>query len=220
MLVEAVMERAAGTGRADTPRAVGTRRMLVFSDRPLIVGGVLGLLPEPWRSGATRHCDADDFTAALSDFPELAVIDGGATGAEACVKLAVAAALPYLLLLDRRDSDVAAAALPGASAALLTQEVDRQMLSLAILAIGGGLRLFPDGLVPLVQPAREQRPPPDRLDIALGLVASGCRDAEIAATLDVSEGAARKLVQRAVARLGARTRCEAVARALHQGDLP
>lgn len=223
-MVEAVIRRAAGRRAAGTecagaPRAVDARRMLVFSDRPVIAGGVLALLPAPWRRGATDHFDPDDFTVALADSPELALIDCAAAGAEACVKLAVAAGLPYLLLVEHRESDVVAAALPGASAALLTQVVDRQTLGLAIDAIGRGLRLFPDGLVPLAQPARGQRPPPDRMDIALGLVASGCRDAEIAVTLDLSESAARKLVQRAVARLGARTRCEAIARAFARGEL-
>jgi DNA-binding NarL/FixJ family response regulator len=45
------------------------------------------------------------------------------------------------------------------------------------------------------------------------------RDAEIARELNLSESAVRKLVQRTVRALGARTRCQAVALAARAGEL-
>jgi two-component system response regulator DesR len=128
--------------------------------------------------------------------------------------------VPFLLLLDRADARVAPAMLRVAHAVLLTEDLDRQTMHLAIGAAMRGLRLFPETVDPLAAaPSDGVQRSPDRMDVALALVASGCRDAEIASRLNVSESAARKLVQRAVARVGARTRCQAIVTAIDRGDV-
>lgn len=218
-MVEAVLARATFTQQEERSRAA-PRRILVFSDRPVIGGGLVGLLPEHWREDAARHAEPGSFADALGDAASLAVIDNGAAGAVVCADLAVAGAVPYLLLLDRRDSRVRPVMLRAAGAVLLTAELSAETLALTISAAAHGLHVFPKGLVPLPAGATgAPRPSADRMDTALMLLASGCRDAEIAATLNLSEGAARKLVQRAVGRLRARTRCQAVAVALDRGEL-
>lgn len=196
------------------------RELLVFCDRPIICGGLVGLLPDDWRGSAARHADLDSFAGALSESTGLVLIDANAHGAQACAELTAAAAVPFLVLIERADVRVAPGMLRMANAVLLTDDVDRQTMYLAVGAALMRLRLFPE-TVDLMAPARPAgaHPPRDRMDEALALVADGCRDAEIASRLNLSESAARKLVQRAVARLGARTRCQAIVRAIDRGDV-
>jgi DNA-binding NarL/FixJ family response regulator len=194
--------------------------MLVFSDRPVIGSGLVELVPREWHPTASWHVDLDSFGGALGDRSAFAIVDAGALAADVAIELAVAAAVPYLLLLDRRDARIAPATLLAASAILLTDELDGQILELAITAVLRGLRLFPEGILPTVAaPRADGRQSADRMDVALALVARGYRDADIAAELNLSESAARKLVQRAVTRLGARTRCQAIVKAIDRGDL-
>jgi DNA-binding NarL/FixJ family response regulator len=60
---------------------------------------------------------------------------------------------------------------------------------------------------------------PDSARRVLELLSDGMRDAEIALELNLSESAVRKLVQRTVRAVGARTRCQAVAIAARTGQL-
>lgn len=219
-MIEAVLARAGGAFESAGSSAPIERELLVFCDRPVIGGGLVGLLPDDWRGCAARHADLESFARALDETTGLAVIDAGSLGAQACAELTVAAAVPFLLLLDRADARVAPAMLRAASAVLLTEELDRQTMRLAVSAALHRLRLFPESVNPMAAaPPPGDHPLADRMDVALALVAGGCRDAEIAARLNLSESAARKLVQRAVARLGARTRCQAIVRAIDRGDV-
>ena len=203
-----------------TKSAAIDRELLVFCDRPIICSGVVGLLPDEWRGSAARHAELHSFVGALSESTELALIDANAGGAQTCAELTAAAAVPLIVLLDHADARVAPEMLRVANAVLLTEDLDRETMRLAVGAALKGLRLFPE-TIDLMAAASSTRPdpPPDRMDMALALLAAGCRDAEIASKLNLSESAARKLVQRAVARLGARTRCEAIVRAMDRGHV-
>jgi DNA-binding NarL/FixJ family response regulator len=114
-----------------------------------------------------------------------------------------------------------------ADAILLRDEVEARTLRMALAAGSLGLRVTPHNLA-LGAPGRAAAPdtvaPPSELSEpaqrALALLAEGKRDAEIAVELNLSESATRKLIQRAVRRTGARTRCQAVAVAVRGGDLP
>ena len=220
-MVEAAQARAWSalevTGR---PSAAIDRELLVFCDRPIICSGVVGLLPDEWRGSAAAHAELHSFVGALSESTGLALIDANALGAQTCAELTAAAAVPFLMLLDHADARVAPDMLRMANAVLLIDDLDRETMHLAVGAALKGLRLFPE-TVDLMAAASATRPhrPPDRMDVALALVAGGCRDAEIASKLNLSESAARKLVQRAVARVGARTRCEAIVRAIDRGHV-
>ena len=206
--------------RAPGSRAAIERELLVFCDRPIICSGVVGLLPDEWRGSAARHAELHSFVGALSESTGLVLIDAHALGAQTCAELTAAAAVPFLVLLDRADARVAPELLNVANAVLLTEDLDRETMHLAVGAALRRLRLFPE-TVDLMAAASSNRPlpPPDRMDVALALVAGGCRDAEIASKLNLSESAARKLVQRAVARLGALTRSEAIVRAIDRGHV-
>ncbi len=219
-MVEAAHARAWSAFEASGSNAPIERELLVFCDRPVIGSGLIGLLPDEWRGSAARHADLRSFVGALSESTGLALIDANALGAQTCAELTAAAGVPFLLLLDRADARVAPAMLRAANAILLTEDLDRQTMHLAVGAALRRLRLFPEA-VDLTAAASSTGPPPspDRMDMALALVAGGCRDAEIASKLNLSESAARKLVQRAVARVGARTRCEAIVRAIDRGDV-
>ena len=219
-MVEAAQARAWSALEVSWPNAALDRELLVFCDRPIICSGVVGLLPDEWRGCAARHAELHSFVGALSESTGLALIDASAFGAQTCAELTAAAAVPFLVLLDRADARVAPEMLCAANAVLLTEGLDRETMHLAVGAALRRLRLFPETL-DLVAAASSTRPQPpaDRMDVALALVAGGCRDAEIASKLNLSESAARKLVQRAVARLGARTRCEAIVRAMDRGDV-
>ena len=196
------------------------RELLVFCDRPIICSGLVGLLPDEWRATVVRHSEPGWFVDALSESTGLALIDVNARGAQTCAELAAAAEVPLLVLLDRADARVAPVMLRVANAVLLTEDLDRQTMHLAIGAALRGLRLFPETVNPMASgPSTRPQRSPDRMDAALALLASGCRDAEIARRLDISESAARKLVQRAVARVGARTRCQAIVTAMGRGDV-
>lgn len=217
-MVEAAQASARSTFEASGSSAATDRELLVFCDRPIICSGVVGLLPDEWRGSAARHAELHSFVGALSESTGLALIDASALGAQTCAELTAAAAVPFLVLLDRADARVAPEMLRAANAVLLTEDLDRETMQLAVGAALRRLRLFPESvdLMAAATSARPQ-PPSDRMDVALALVAGGCRDAEIASKLNLSESAARKLVQRAVARLGARTRCEAIVRAQDRG---
>ena len=219
-MVEAAQASARNAFEVPASSAALDRELLVFCDRPIICSGIVGLLPDEWRSSAARHAELHSFVGALSESTELALIDANALGAPTCAELTVAAGVPFLVLLDRPDARVAPEMLRAANAVLLTEDLDRETMQLAVRAALRRLRLFPEG-IDLVGTASSTgpRPPRDRMDMALALVAGGCRDAEIASKLNLSESAARKLVQRAVARLGVRTRCEAVVKAMDRGHV-
>ena len=219
-MVEAAPTSAWSALEETAPSAAIDRELLVFCDRPIICSGVVGLLPDEWRGSAARHAELHSFVGALSESTGLALIDASALGAHTCAELTAAAAVPIIVLLDRADARVAPEMLRVANAVLLTEDLDRETMHLAIGAAVRRLRLFPE-TVDLMAAASSTRPDarPDRMDVALALVAGGCRDAEIASKLNLSESAARKLVQRAVARVGARTRCEAIVRAMDRGHV-
>jgi DNA-binding NarL/FixJ family response regulator len=219
-VVEAAQLRAWSAFEVSGSSAAIDRELLVFCDRPIICSGVVGLLPDDWRATAARHSELSSFVGALSESTRLALIDANALGAQTCAELTAAAGVPFLVLLDRADARMAPEMLRAANAVLLAEDLDRETMQLAVGAALRGLRLFPEG-VDFVGAAASTgpQPPRDRMDVALALVAGGCRDAEIASKLNLSESAARKLVQRAVARLGARTRCEAIVRAMDRGHV-
>jgi DNA-binding NarL/FixJ family response regulator len=151
-----------------------------------------------------------------------AVIDLGTPGAGDFARLAADHhAVLILLIVSARDG-VQPALLERCDAILLRDEVGPETLRMALTAATLGMRLLPRALRP---GAADGDGPPGRQALgepaqrALELLAGGLRDAEIARELNLSESAARKLIQRAVQRLGARTRSQAVAIAARAGAL-
>lgn len=85
--------------------------------------------------------------------------------------------------------------------------------------IATGRRAFPEALSRWAAPARGSLPITDRCVEVLRHLANGLHDEEVARELGISAGSVRKHVRAAEERLGARTRSEAVARALRAGLL-
>ena len=220
MSVERGRGRLRAAGRSRSPR------VLVYSGSPPIAEGVIELLPEAWRHRAQIAVDAAE--TAGSDSLDVAIIDLATPGAADVVALTRTRGASVILLLARADAPIDPELAREADAVLLRDEVEERTLRMALAAGSLGLRILPRAL-PLGAPSRGPGDPGDRArpavtqsepaQRALTLLAEGMRDAEIARELSLSESATRKLIQRAVRRAGARTRCQAVAAAVRGGEL-
>jgi DNA-binding NarL/FixJ family response regulator len=178
---------------------------LVRSDSPVIAEGVLGMLPDAWRACARTVTAPGE---PIVDPEATLILDGDADGAEAAL---VAAGGAAIVLLGTRP--LSAALLERADAVLVRDELEAPALRLALAAARAGVRVraraLPLGQAPTEAAGPESLPEPARR--VLALLAEGMRDAEIARELHISESAVRKLVQRTVQGVGARTRYQAVA---------
>jgi DNA-binding NarL/FixJ family response regulator len=200
-------------------------RVLAYSDSPLTAEGIVELLPAAWRERVALAADPVSAAAAADGPLDAAIIDLGTDGAAEIVKLTRARGASAILLLASIDEAIDPGLADAADAILLRDEVEARTLRMALAAGSLGLRVLPRAL-PVGGPVRaagdELAPalalgePAQR---ALTLLAEGMRDAEIALELSLSESATRKLIQRAVRRTGARTRCQAVAAAVRGGEL-
>ena len=207
--------RAAGESRPP--------RVLAYSATPLTAEGIVELLPPAWRS---RVAVAGERSALDDDASfDAAIIDLDTEGALDAVAAARAGGASAILLLASVSAPLDAEACEAADAILLRDEVEARTLRMALAAGSLGLRVTPRAL-PFggpPRPAQADAAPSFALgepaQRALELLADGMRDAEIALELNLSESATRKLIQRAVRRTGARTRCQAVAAAVRGGDL-
>jgi DNA-binding NarL/FixJ family response regulator len=207
--------------------ADGAWEAVVFSDREVIAHGIVGLLPESWRDGARIVSDVAGFEQ-LAGAVRVTIVDAETVDALEIASLTVrGGALLILLLAPGRDA-VDPALLALSDAVLARDEVDPLTLRLAVTAGSLGMRLLPRALVPTIGVggaggAGFDTRSPDSLgepaQRALQLLADGMRDAEIAIELNLSESAARKVIQRGVRRLGARTRSQAVAIAVRAGEV-
>jgi DNA-binding NarL/FixJ family response regulator len=213
----------AGDDRGLSPEAEvdETGMTVVISDREVIAHGLVGLLPQPWRAPATILSDA----AALEELavPMRAVIvDAEMVDAPQIAALAVSRGAVLIVLLGSAADDLDPVLLGHADAILVHDEVDPRTLQLAVTAAALGMRLLPRGLSSTNPGGADVRRPGalgEPAQRALELLAGGLRDAEIARELNLSESAARKVIQRAVRHLGARTRSQAVAIAVRAGEL-
>jgi DNA-binding NarL/FixJ family response regulator len=182
--------------------------VLVRSDSHVFRDGVAGLLPEPWRRrtrAVTVATDLDERHAAAA-----IVVDGDAEAAATALTQARASGIPSILIVGSRRH--APEVLEAADAVLLRDELESLSLRLALAAGRAGVRVLPRTLpVQLAPPADPAAELGDAARQVLALLAAGMRDAEIARELSISESAVRKLVQRTVRALGARTRSQAVA---------
>jgi DNA-binding NarL/FixJ family response regulator len=208
-------------GLSPDAEADETAITVVISDREVIAHGLVGLLPRPWRAPATILSHA----AALEELAvpiRAAIVDAEMVDAPQIAALAVRRGALLIVLLGSAADGVDPVLLGHADAILVHDEVDPRRLQLAVTAAALGMRLFPRALDPTLPTGGDlQRPaalgePAQR---ALELLAGGLRDAEIARELNLSESAARKVIQRAVRHLGARTRSQAVAIAVRAGEV-
>jgi DNA-binding NarL/FixJ family response regulator len=200
--------------------------VLAYTDRPLIAEGLIEMLPAALREQTIAVAEIDSVTVALALHVHAAVIDLGTRGAAEAVQLVREAGASATLLAPGDGATIDQALAEQADAILLRDEVEARTLRMALVAASLGVRVVARDLRVYSAVASGQGAPQssslafgEPAQRALTLLAEGMRDAEIARELHLSESATRKLIQRAVRRIGARTRAQAVAAAVRGGEL-
>lgn len=212
--------------------AMETMRVLVVAQSTLAQAGIGALVertPDLTLLGAVTP---EDLGAAIGDLePDLVIVGVPAEehGSAISDVLQMVPGLPVLVLVDHA-SEISAALARGAIAAL-PASAEPQMLRAAIDAATAGLvslsrtdveaMLATNSLGDQGTAATGDDLPVERLtpreDQVLQLLAAGCTNADIASRLGISEHTAKFHVGSVLAKLGARSRAEAVARAARLG---
>jgi DNA-binding NarL/FixJ family response regulator len=207
-------------------------RLLIVSPSPLARSGLETLIrpmPETTVVGSGPLSEAASLAGQLQ--PDVVVVDagpGGPADLEPIGDLALAQpGLPIVVLaLDSADQS---AALHMGAAALLPSSIDVESLRAAILAAARGLvtiaRTDLAALLPLEAESRAaastmiEAPTRRELEV-LQLLAQGLTNRQMAERLGVSEHTVKFHVTALLGKFNARTRAEAVARAIRLGLLP
>ncbi len=207
-------------------------RLLIVSPSPLARSGLETLIrpmPETTVVGSGPLSEAASLAGQLQ--PDVVVVDagpGGPADLEPIGDLALAQpGLPIVVLaLDSADQS---AALHMGAAALLPSSIDVESLRAAILAAARGLvtiaRTDLAALLPLEAELRAaastmiEAPTRRELEV-LQLLAQGLTNRQMAERLGVSEHTVKFHVTALLGKFNARTRAEAVARAIRLGLLP
>lgn len=205
---------------AVAPGGAAGPRVLVLSEHHLIAQGIVDLLPDGWQDSAVIAAGLGELDRAKRGSVSAVVIDATLPDAGRAAVLARAIGASVIVLVPSATAAVDQGLYEHADAILIRDEVEPRVLRLALAAGRVGMRLLPRALTVGAQAAPAA--PTGAAVTALGepamralaLLADGMRDAEIALELSLSESAVRKLIQRAVKRSGARTRCQAVAAAV------
>jgi DNA-binding NarL/FixJ family response regulator len=185
----------------------------------VIAQGLVGLLPDDWQARAQIAVDMPALERAGSAALAATIVDAGHVEVEEAALFTRSRGGSVIVLLGSLEESLSPALHHDADAILVRDDVEAVTLRVALAAGRLGMRLLPRRLPPVAAESIE----PTRLDDparrALALLADGLRDAEIARELNLSESATRKLIQRTVRRVGARTRCQAVGTAIRDGEL-
>jgi DNA-binding CsgD family transcriptional regulator len=210
--------RAPDAARPTAP----TGSIVVFSGSDVIGAGLAGLLPREWRDRIELCSDLHELGQLLDAQRADVIVDADAPGADEALRLARAHGGSAVLLLGPNSAAFAPELHDQADAIIRRDEADALTLRISLVVGRMGMRLLPRDTEPTA-PGRPSGPPgaviPEPGRRVLALLAQGMRDAEIARELNLSESAVRKLVQRTVRIVGARTRSQAVAIAARSGEL-
>lgn len=191
----------------------------LFSRSEVIAAGLGPLLPAD-RGRLMVVSEAEQLRPLLSERSSSAVIvDAETPEAAVAIELGLEHGATVVLLLGQAPPRLDAELVSAADAILHRDEAEALTLRLALTVGRMGLRLVPRELPTAGADPVGQVSLSEMAQRALELLAEGMRDAEIARQLNLSESAVRKLVQRTVRSLGARTRCQAVAIAARTGAL-
>lgn len=209
--------RAARARSAAVPGGAARARVAVLCGSEVIQRGLVALLPEEWQARAAVVADVVSLGWAMVDSCAAVIIDGSHAGARDGIRLARGRGVAVVVIADAASELLMDPILDETDAILIRDEVDQFVLRMALAAGRLGMRLLPRR-ISTAQARVEPRLGEDGRR-ALTMLASGQRDADIARKLNLSESAVRKLVQRTVRAMGARTRCEAVAIATRGGLL-
>jgi DNA-binding CsgD family transcriptional regulator len=203
-----------------------TGAIVVFSSSELIRDGLVGLLPRAWRDRIALARDLAGLERLLDGPRSSVIVDADTADAGPAVRITRLGGGSAILLVGASIRGLDPELLDEADAVLRRDEAEPLTLRVALAAGRVGMRLVPRSLPAAVAAvaavAAAERDGSGLTDSgrrALVLLAQGKRDAEIARELSLSESAVRKLVQRTVRSVGARTRCQAVAITARNGQL-
>jgi two-component system nitrate/nitrite response regulator NarL len=207
-------------------------RVLIVSASPLARSGLAALvrsMPEITLVGSGAVPEAASLAGQLQ--PDAVVMDAGAGDLDDLAPISdLAAAQPGIpiVVLALETADQAAALTLGATA-LLPSGLDAEALRAAILSAGQGLititrsdlaALLPREADLQVQAAALVEAPTRRELEVLQLLIQGMTNRQMAERLGVSDHTVKFHVAAVLGKLNARTRAEAVARAIRLGLLP
>jgi DNA-binding NarL/FixJ family response regulator len=190
--------------------------VVVFSDREVVALG-LSRMARSETGETPAACSSIASLRPALERASIVIVDLAAEQAGEAVALVADSRASLVLVMRDASSRVPAQQLEAADAVLGADELDDHALGFALTAAGSGMRLVPRQLAAPAPVAHHGRPPSPRALGVLAALAEGKRDCEIAYELDITEAAARKMAQRAVHAIGARTRCQAVALAIAAG---
>ena len=212
-----------GRGSSRPRLVVATRetRVAVLCTSEVVRQGIVGLLPEEWQDHAAIVPDARSLEQLIGGSCVGVIIDVDAVDAAEGASVMSSQGGTVVVLVGSATEALAPWVLDRADAILVRDRVDQLLLRMALVAGRVGMRLLPRACGPFPSGPDDGAGPPldEQARRVLTLLADGQRDAEMARELSLSESAVRKLVQRTVHGIGARTRCQAVAIATRNGQL-
>ncbi|HEX9095329.1 MAG TPA: response regulator transcription factor [Candidatus Dormibacteraeota bacterium] len=206
-------------------------RVLIVSSNPLARGGLGAMLegmPQVKAVGLAGTAEAASLAGQLlPDVVLLDVGDGELEDLDAIARLAAAQpGLPIVALAA--DQGALAQALGFGASALLPAAVDSETLAAALLASARGLVSIPRQEIATLLPHEERIEPalqaptesltPRELEV-LQLMARGLTNRQIARRLEISEHTVKFHAGAVLGKMNARSRAEAVARAIGLGWL-
>jgi DNA-binding NarL/FixJ family response regulator len=204
-------------------------RVLVVSSNPLARGGLAAMLegmPRVKAVGSGGTAEAASLAGQL--LPEVVLLDVGDGELEDLDAIArLAAAQPGLPIVAlAADQGALAQALGFGASALLPAAVDSETLAAALLASARGLVSIPRQEIATLLPHEERIEPalhaptesltPRELEV-LQLMARGLTNRQIARRLEISEHTVKFHAGAVLGKMNARSRAEAVARAIGLG---
>jgi DNA-binding NarL/FixJ family response regulator len=203
-----------------------TLRLLVVDDHPVVRAGLVAMLSEhdDFEVVAEAADGAEAVTMAARSSPDVVLMDlrmPGMDGAEATAKLRAGGHGPAVLVLTTydTDADILRAVEAGATGYLL-KDAPRERLFPAIRsAARGETVLAPTVATRLVNRMRvpaEEALTSREIEV-LGLVARGSSNADVAASLFISEATVKTHLLHIFGKLGVDDRTAAVVSALERG---
>ncbi|NJD08118.1 MAG: response regulator transcription factor [Methylococcaceae bacterium] len=211
-------------------------RTVIVDDHTLMRSGIRGLLELTEDIRVVGEAgDGDEAVRVVTDLlPDLLLLDiklPGRSGLQVLESLAARNALPPTILLTTFGDDVALLeGIRAGARGFLLKDVSLERLVEAIRTVVDGKRYFRPGLTERVLSCVKTMPlgfesldPPCSLTPreieVLALVAGGCSNLEIAASLGMSEGTVKNHVSTILSKLGVRDRVQAVLKGLETGLL-
>ena len=205
-------------------------RLLIADDHPIVRAGLNALfdLEDDIDVVAEAATPEEAVSAAQRVTPDVVLMDlqfgarSDLTGADATRRIRSLVPAPYVLVLTNydADADILGAVEAGASGYLLKDAPPHELTAAVKAAAAGESALAPVIAARLLDRMRAPQVSLSSREIeVLELVASGCSNAKVAATLFVSETTVKSHLAHVYGKLGVSSRTAAIAVARRQGIL-